>query len=354
MHWDLFCRVIDNFGDIGVCWRLAADLAVRGQPVRLWVDDPSALAWMAPDGAPGVELVHWGADTPMAEPGDVVIEAFGCDPPAAFIERMARRPRPPLWINLEYLSAEAYVQRSHGLRSPQSGGPARGLDKWFFYPGFEPGSGGLIREPGLMDQRLRFSGRAWLHDHGIAVLPGERVFSLFCYTHAPLAEWLPALGPTPTLLLVTPGAASHALQAALARQALPPALRCTALPWMSQAQYDRLLWACDLNFVRGEDSFVRAQWAGAPFVWQAYPQHDAAHGAKLAAFLRLMLQGADEGLSAAVRQLWLAWNGLAGAQRACALPPARAWQSQALHWRERLLRQPDLSSQLLGFVAERR
>jgi uncharacterized repeat protein (TIGR03837 family) len=123
---------------------------------------------------------------------------------------------------------------------------------------------------------------------------------------------------------------------------------------MSQAQYDRLLWACDLNFVRGEDSFVRAQWAGAPFVWQAYPQHDAAHGAKLDAFLRLMLQGADEGLSAAVRQLWLAWNGLAGAQRACALPPARAWQSQALHWRERLLRQPDLSSQLLGFVAERR
>jgi hypothetical protein len=23
LHWDIFCRVIDNFGDIGVCWRLA-------------------------------------------------------------------------------------------------------------------------------------------------------------------------------------------------------------------------------------------------------------------------------------------------------------------------------------------
>ena len=58
MLWDVFCRVVDNFGDIGVCWRLAADLAARGQHIRLWVDDPSALTWLAPAGAPGVELVH--------------------------------------------------------------------------------------------------------------------------------------------------------------------------------------------------------------------------------------------------------------------------------------------------------
>ena len=64
MRWDLFCRVIDNYGDIGVCWRLAADLGARGEAVRLWVDDPSALAWMAPQGAPGVELVHWTAQPP--------------------------------------------------------------------------------------------------------------------------------------------------------------------------------------------------------------------------------------------------------------------------------------------------
>jgi uncharacterized repeat protein (TIGR03837 family) len=342
MHWDLFCRVIDNFGDIGVCWRLAADLGARGQHVRLWVDDPSALAWMAPGGAPGVELRHWCDDTASAEPGEVVIEAFGCDPPPGFVQRMARRARPPLWINLEYLSAEAYVRRNHGLRSPQP----NGLPKWFFYPGFEPGTGGLIREPGLMAERRGFDRRAWLQARGIGVGPGERVVSLFCYPGAPVDALLHTLADAPTLLLATPGAASQAVQQA------PRALRCVALPWLSQPEYDRLLWACDLNFVRGEDSFVRAQWAGAPFVWQIYPQHDAAHAAKLDAFLGLMLQGADPGLVGAVRGLWRAWNGLHGG--ALALPQAAPWQAQALHWRERLLTQADLGSQLLGFVAERR
>ena len=352
MHWDLFCRVIDNLGDIGVCWRLAADLGARDQRVRLWIDDPSALTWMAPTGAPGVEVRPWTADAPMAEPGDVVVEAFGCDPPPAFVACMARSERPPLWINLEYLSAEAYVRRSHGLRSPQLGGPGLGLNKWFFYPGFEPGTGGLIREPGLIDERLHFDARAWLREHGMAPRPGERVTSLFCYASAPVAALLQALAAAPTLLLVTPGAANQALQAALAHQPAPSALRCIALPWLAQPDYDRLLWACDLNFVRGEDSFVRAQWAGAPFIWQIYPQHDAAHAAKLDAFLGLMLADAKGGLDQAVRSLWRVWNGLQDGP--LALPPAEPWQVQMLRWRERLLAQTDLGTQLLGFAAEKR
>jgi uncharacterized repeat protein (TIGR03837 family) len=352
LRWDLFCRVIDNFGDIGVCWRLAADMGARSQSVRLWADDTSALAWMAPTGAPNVEVLPWSAAMPAAEPGDVVVEAFGCDPPPSFVTRMASRERPPLWINLEYLSAEPFARRSHGLRSPQFGGPGQGLDKWFYYPGFQPGTGGLIREPGLMAERERFDGRAWLQARGFAARPGERVLSLFCYASAPVGAVLQALADAPTLLLVTPGATTQALQAALARQAAPPTLRCIALPWLSQLDYDRLLWACDLNFVRGEDSFVRAQWAGAPFVWQVYPQHDTAHAAKLDAFLGLMLQGADAGLDAALHRLWLGWNGLQGGP--LVLLEARAWQAQTLRWRERMLAQADLGSKLLGFVAERR
>ena len=345
MQWDLFCRVIDNFGDIGVCWRLAADLGARGQAVRLWLDDASALAWMAPQGAPNVQAGTWHD---AVEPGDVVVEAFGCDPPPAVVAAMARRARPPLWINLEYLSAEAYVRRSHGLRSPQQLGPGRGLDKWFFYPGFEPGTGGLLREPGLMDRRRRFDGRAWLQAQGLAPRPGERVLSLFCYAGAPLQRLWQALGDAPALLLLTPGAATQA-----ARHApCPPALRRIELPWFSQPDYDQLLWACDLNFVRGEDSFVRAQWAGAPFVWQIYPQHDAAHAAKLDAFLDLMLAGADAALAGGLRALWRAWNSLQPGP--IALPPAAAWQALATRWRDRLLAQPDLGSQLLRFVAEKR
>ena len=137
-QWDLFCRVVDNFGDVGVCWRLARDLASRGEQVRLVIDDPSALAWMAPGGAPGVQVLPWPGP---AAPRDVVIEAFGCDPPPAFVEAMARRSPAPVWINLEYLSAEAYVDRSHGLPSPQR----NGLVKWFYFPGFTARTGGLLR-----------------------------------------------------------------------------------------------------------------------------------------------------------------------------------------------------------------
>jgi uncharacterized repeat protein (TIGR03837 family) len=336
MRWDVFCRVIDNFGDIGVCWRLAADLACRGESVRLWVDDAAALRWMAPDGAPGVEVVAWADDAPPLEPGDVVIEAFGCDPHPAFVSRMAARAPAPVWINLEYLSAQPYVERSHGLPSPQ---PC-GLTKWFFYPGFTVRSGGLLREPGLAAARDSFDRDAWLAGHGIDRRPGERLASLFCYAGPALPRLLDDLAREPTLLLAAPGDGRRAIGADRGT------LRVRALPWLTQTDYDRLLWACDLNFVRGEDSFVRAQWAAAPFVWQIYPQHDAAHAAKLEAFLGRF--GANEPL----RALMLAWNGLA--PWPAAWPDPAAWGACCMRWRDALLAQPDLTGQLIRFVGEKR
>ena len=64
------------------------------------------------------------------------------------------------------------------------------------------------------------------------------------------------------------------------------ALTVRVLPFIAQPMYDRLLWACDVNFVRGEDSFVRAQWAHRPFIWHIYPQDKNLHHVKLAAFLQ--------------------------------------------------------------------
>src|SRR5690606_39086136 len=55
------------------------------------------------------------------------------------------------------------------------------------------------------------------------------------------------------------------------------ALTLAVIPFLSQIDYDRLLWACDLNFVRGEDSFVRAQWAAKPLIWHIYPQEEDTH-----------------------------------------------------------------------------
>lgn len=333
--WDIFCRVIDNHGDLGVCWRLARDLAARGHRVRLWVDDSRALAWMAPQRPAGIELRDWPQGPVDVAPGGVVIEAFGCEPPPDFVARMAACTPPPRWVNLEYLSAEDYVERSHGLASPQFHGPGAGLTRHFFYPGFTPRTGGLLREPGLLHEVSSFDGRAWLARRGWGSAPGERVVSLFAYANPALPALLDLLARQPTLLLACPGP----LQQQVADR---PGLRTIALPYLPQDDFDRLLWACDLNFVRGEDSFVRVQWAGKPFVWHIYPQDDDAHHAKLEAFM------ARADLSEDWCAVWRGWNGLAPLP--AAMPPLAPATEQALHWRAQLASQPDLVTQLEGFL----
>lgn len=356
MRWDLFCRVVDNWGDAGVCWRLAADLAARGESVRLWIDDPRPLGWMAPGGAERVEVVPWDVDAPAAlEPQDVVVEAFGCDPPGRLVALMAARERPPVWINLEYLSAEPYAEASHGLPSPQLAGPGRGLVKWFWFPGPGARSGGLLHEPGLLAARVAFDRDAWLATRGIERRAGEHLVSLFCYRNERTPRLLDdlaggALGPA--LLLATPGHAQALVDAWPGGDRGRGALRVHRLAFMPQPEFDRLLWSCDLNVVRGEDSFVRAAWAGAPMLWDIYPQHDGAHVRKLEAWLDHLLADAAPALAADVRALWRGWIG-AGPWPRC-WPDARAWRTLAVTWRDRLAARDDLGTELLRFVDSRR
>jgi uncharacterized repeat protein (TIGR03837 family) len=360
LQWDVFCRVVDNFGDIGVCWRLACNLAERGQRVRLWVDDATSLRWMAPEGHANVEVATWLPTTTFPPPGDVVVEAFGCDPAPAFLAAMAAAERAPVWINLEYLSAERYVERSHALASPQMSGPAHSLTKWFFYPGFTAATGGLLREPGLAAEQAAFDRGAWLAAQGIALADDERLVSLFCYPGARVDRLVASLAADlrPTVIATAPGAATGAVRAALATLGdADSGIRQHTLPWLAHPDFDRLLWAADLNLVRGEDSWVRAQWAGRPFVWQAYPQDDGAHGAKIHAFLDLALAQAEPDGAAAVRRWTAAWNALDdGATPLPAWTPdlLAAAQRDARAWRDRLRGSPDLVTRLLAFIQEKR
>jgi uncharacterized repeat protein (TIGR03837 family) len=343
MTWDILCRVVDNHGDLGVCWRLAADLAARGEQVRLWCDDASALAWMAPQGQAGVQVQSWPMEAPAGGLGAVVVEAFGCEPPAAWLEAFGQAAQPPVWINLEYLSAEAYVARCHGLPSPLMAGPAAGRTRWFYYPGFTPDTGGLLREPDLLQRQAAFNRPAWRRQQGLAT--GDLVVSLFCYEPPALPALLQRTAEAGAQVLVTPGRASAAVRALTH----PPGLR---LHWLSprpQPEFDALLWACDLNCVRGEDSLVRALWAGQPLVWQIYPQDDGAHHEKLQAFLDWLQAPAS------LRAFHAAWNGLDAAD----LPPLSAallgeWRACVQAARERLLAQPDLTNQLRAFASEKR
>ena len=373
--WDIFCHVIDNFGDVGVCWRLAADLAARGHTVRLWLDDSQALYWIAPGALQGchsgVSVRNWNDASNLQglqtlAHAQVWVEGFGCELPTPFVAaraNAANKTSPPVWVNLEYLSAEPFVERCHSLPSPVMSGPAKGWSKHFFYPGFTSSTGGLLREPGLSERRRSFGStqrRAFLQSVGLADR-GEAMVSLFCYDDAPVAQLLAQLSAQtqPVHLLVTAGKASALVERALADM---PAdrnrLRVSFLPLISQTDFDALLWSCDMNFVRGEDSLVRALWSCQPFVWQIYPQEDGAHRAKLRAFLE-MLDGPPQ-VSA-----WHAqWNSIEPWDARLALPlsapesdsPAKGagrpgdWPGWARAVAQQLADQSDLVSRLCSLV----
>ncbi|GHT93163.1 hypothetical protein AGMMS49545_11940 [Betaproteobacteria bacterium] len=348
---DLFCKVIDNLGDIGVCWRLARQLAVEhGLAVRLWVDEPAPLAALAPDDVAGVRVCLWSEPLVFETVADVVIEAFGCELPENYVRAMAAQPSPPVWINLEYLGLEDWVEGCHGMASPH---PRLPLTKHFFFPGFTARTGGLLRETDLLSGATASRRRTMA---GTPSLPEEDplLVSLFCYDPAPFAPLLTAWleDDAPLVCLVPPGKPLAVARACLQGDApwTMGNVRIVPIPFLSQDDYDELLFACDLNFVRGEDSFVRAQWAGKPFVWQIYPQEEDAHRQKLDAFLDRYRP------DPCLARFWRAWNGRDADftqdwRRLRQALPEVARHNRA--WREKLLAQKDLASALVNFCAAR-
>ncbi len=369
-RWDIFCSVVDNYGDIGVTWRLARQLAAeQGQALRLWVDDLGAFVRLCPDASTSVESQHcsgvevrqWCEPFPLVEPAEVVIEAFACQLPPSYIDAMAVSGSRRLWLNLEYLSAEDWVAGCHGLPSPQPGG----LQKFFFFPGFVEGTGGLLREADLLTQRRAFQAdvqaqRAFLQSLGVAREAGARLISLFAYENAGLAGWLDALAADAqsTQLLVPQGKILADLQLWLGGAPLVPGdQRCCGkllihvLPFVAQDDYDRLLWCCDFNAVRGEDSFIRAQWAGRPMLWHIYPQEEGAHRDKLEAFLAIYNAGLAPEVAAGQVELWRAWNAGEGMEMAW-LGLLNVWpavQRHAEQWCDDQAARPDLAMALEQF-----
>lgn len=368
--WDIFCRVIDNYGDIGVCWRLARQLAnEHQQQVRLWVDDINSLIRIWPAAhqldqqqVSGVEVCRWGPE--FAAPfhvADRVIEAFACEIPAAYVNAMALRKRqgePPIWINLDYLSAESWVEDCHGMPSTH---PATGLRKTFFFPGFTPRTGGLLREQSLISTRNAFQPVLWLDAMGIKPQPAALLVSLFAYENPAISTLLDAWAnsATPVHCLVPNGKILTSINQAIARELAigdvyhRGSLCLQVIPFVTQAEYDQLLWTCDINFVRGEDSFVRAQWAGKPMLWHIYPQDEDTHITKLNAFLDIYTHQAPAILQSVLRESWLVWNqaGDMAVNWQQLLPLLKEWQQHSRAWCDHLLEQPDLSSQLVAFCA---
>lgn len=372
---DIFCNVVDNYGDAGVAWRLARQLSTEfGLQIRLWLDDLITLQhmWPAIDAnltrqrVAKVEIRHWAPPFPDAKPAALVIEAFGCALPDSYLAAMARCEAKPLWLNLEYLSAEDWIKGCHGLPSPH---PRLALTAYFYYPGFEPETGGLIREAGLLAQRNAYQAdgkaqaRFW-QSLGLAAPAGDALtVSLFGYDHAGIPELLAAwaAGRDKVCCLVPEGVAVQAIASfagtklQVGHRVQHGSLELCGVPFVDQLAYDRLLWSCDFNFVRGEDSFIRAQWAGLPMIWNIYPQEADVHMVKLEAFLGLYCQGLSAEAASAYRACAEAWNrgqGLASAWPAL-LPHVAELRRHARDWAKQLASMPDLATKLMLFCKEK-
>jgi uncharacterized repeat protein (TIGR03837 family) len=371
--WDIFCRVVDNYGDIGIAWRLARQLTAASCEVRLFVDDLTAFARIEPaldaqrasQTIANVDIRRWPDQHEDIELATVVVELLGCGLPPRYLAAMSTQ-RDSLWIDFEHLSAESWVDGFHGLPSPH---PTLPLTKHFFYPGFNDRTGGLLMEPDIERRRAAFIEDASALDAfcthlGIPRNEGFKRVSLFAYPDAPVAGLLDAFAADSVRrwsVLVPDGVLTAAITrwfgGDVGTTRTRGSLSVTTIPFVDQDDYDRLLWLCDVNFVRGEDSFVRAQIAGRPLVWHIYPQVDAAHLAKLAAFETIHDADLLPEVRAAQRGLWQAWN-----DPLVQLTPAMlGWlavlpelETAAAAWRVKLLARPPLVENLIAFAATRR
>ena len=321
----IFCRVIDNFGDAGVTWRLSKRLRDLGLPVTLVIDAVDVLARLVHDLDPaatdalvrGIRIADWDAFEAEVSAGDLsriggvwpslVFETFGCRLPDA-VEAGLCDGRTRLWV--------------------------------------------ILIEDGLDEARRAFDAAAWRRAHGAR--DGLRTLFFFAYPVNAidrLAAGLRAAGE-PLNLMLAPGEASDMLERALKGDARFNVVR---LPFVPQEEFDDILRAVDGAVIRGEDSFVRAQLAGTPLLWATYPTEDKAHEIKLDAWLARFREAwpADaavpfETYEAASRH-WVDGT----------LEPAevKAWLDQlpvqkraAEVWRESLLRRGDLARRILELV----
>ncbi len=378
--WDIFCRVVDNYGDAAVCWRLARQLSLEHRgTVRLWIDELQALQSLCPDVGVAldcqtvetVEIRRWVPGANFGAAADIAVEAFGCGLPQSYVDAMVARDRRPVWIVLEYLSAEPWVVSHHRLPSPH---PRLPLDRWFFFPGFVPGTGGVLREATLEPRRLAFvkdpdAGKRFWHKLGFsAPKAGALAVSFFGYENPAVRDLLQAWAEGGREIVVAVprgrlrgdvceffGADDPADGTVLSKGRL----EARFIPFLPQAVYDEFLWACDWNFVRGEDSVVRGQWAARPFTWQIYPQAERAHDAKLASFLDCYCAGMDPGLEAPLRRFWSGWNGASkgtgtiGEDWEALAARIAELQAHAEMWARKLALPGELAANLAHYCEER-
>lgn len=348
----VFVRVIDNWGDVGVGWRLCMQLACSFPwRVRLWIDDVAALGKLvlAAELAAvqdAVMVEKWSDEdsvslrlAQLADPV-MVIETFGCDLPSPVLRRMQQCQ--PLWLNWEYLTAEDWAVDLQAMPSLQG----NGLAKYFWFMGIDQQSGGLLREANYLSRRNEFLQQpclqqAFKQQYGLPLEHVGQLWLIFAYTSERWAEWLSMWrgADEPITLWLAGHEVADSLRAAgvIAADALQQVgdtfeleqVTMVRIPFVPQSAFDNLLWLADGAIVRGEDSFVRALWAGLPFLWHIYQQEEAVHLQKLDAYWHK----ASINWPASVREAVLALSAdLNGGEHLSESLRLRLWQNLRSEW----------------------
>lgn len=337
---DLFCHVIDNFGDAGVAYRFCREFrhAHPSCRVRLFIDDvsiipgfqhtlrPQCTDWEKNDGNDFFVLDSSGLTDELCNSlgcADVLVELFGCHTPDSYLNRAIFAT--PLIINLEYLSAEPWIEGYHCKESLLASGSAK---KFFFMPGFSEKSGGVLfnsllrgRAKEIVADRLGYVRQLLARCRVNITLDADTMIgSVFTYERGfdTLLAELHRMGRQ-TLLLCFGQKSQLGMEQTLLRSGLEKKegallrsrnVDVVMMPFIAQHEYDALLYCTDFNLVRGEDSLVQAIVAGKPFIWNAYLQDDLYQQVKVDAFCSFASGFFDdEDVLTAYRDMMLAFNG---------------------------------------------
>jgi uncharacterized repeat protein (TIGR03837 family) len=313
MRIAIFCRTIDNYGDVGVSWRLARALQhTWGAAVTFYLDRLEIMQKWYPalcfgEVIENTQIAPWAAALSSPTP-DITLEMFGASLDENFIDHMTATKAPPFWANIEYLSSEDWVDGANGNKAAH---PRTGLPKHTFIPGLHEKGAGLLIEDDFFARRDHFQNdinaeNAWRAKNFLPLRDGRcKDISLFAYSHAPLERLYDAFKNVKTpFRIFVPEDLYPGLQ-------LPSSVTLIRYPFLQQDDYDRLLWAMDANFVRGEDSLSRAVLAGRPLIWQPYAQENNFHEVKLAAFLQKYKENSGFLNLTTLEKSHALWNGAA-------------------------------------------
>lgn len=302
---DIFCEIIDNYGDIGVVYRTAKELQkiFPKSKIRVFLNRldefkkiNSQVLDLPSQNIDGIEYITFDYLRDNANElltAQVIIEAFGCQIPEEYME--IAYDNSGLLINLEYLSAEDWIEDFHLQSSPLGRGK---LKKVFFMPGFTEKSGGVIADSNYLERIQRvlenkeFYEKKYLSD--IEDRENKIVGTLFSYekNFTPLLEDLKKLDKD-VVILAMGEKTQDSLRKILKNFSIEDfrnslkygKIEIRFLNFLNQEEYEELINIVDFNFVRGEDSFIRAVLTGKPYMWHIYCQEEYAHMDKIEGFL---------------------------------------------------------------------